>query len=74
MSNLKPVSSIKQIVQPEWGLNAKRPGFPPFSEFDFGMLDLFRIETGVGFNLLHDFYGLMDVAAMQGVDLGQFDS
>jgi len=29
--------------------------------------------TGVGFNLLHDFPGLMDVAAMQGVDLGQFD-
>jgi hypothetical protein len=44
-------------VHPGRGLIAKRPGFPPFSEFDFGLLDLFRIEAGVGFNLLHDFPG-----------------
>ena len=50
-----------------------RPGFPPFSKFGPGILRLLRGKTRTGFNLSHDFLGPMNIAAMPGMNLGQFE-
>ena len=46
--------------------------FPPFLEFGRGQSDLFGTEGGVGFDLVDDFFGPLDITAVAGVGLGQF--
>ena len=53
-------------------LTVLQSGFPPFFESGFAQLDLSRAESGIGFEPLDDFFGLMNIAAMPGLRLGQF--
>ena len=49
-----------------------RLNFPPFLQFFFCDLDLFRAEAAIALNFLDNFFRAMEVAGMKTVRLGKF--